>query len=76
MIDESSLKAIIVLLMTRQTRNEDIRDLTFDKILLMKSQIAIFFIVFLRNSIYICILFSGGQIKRIIILLTFNNAYL
>lgn len=62
--------------MTHQTRNEDIRDLTFDKILLMKSQIAIFSIIFLRNSIYICILFSGGQIKRIIILLTFNNAYL
>lgn len=42
----------------------------------MKSQIAMFLITFLRNSIYICILFSGGQIKRIIILLTFNNAYL
>lgn len=63
--------------MTHQTRNEDIRDLTFDKILLMKSQIAILcnLIAFLRNNIYICILVSGGQIKRII-LLTFNNAYL
>lgn len=62
--------------MTHQTRNEDIQDFIFDKILLMKSQIAIFLIAFLRNSIYICILFSGGQNKRIIILLTFNNAYL